>query len=164
MTKKLDSVRRSLFREFDDDDDDSLEKLGNNTKKTSRATIKLNNTFIAAALVLTVVIAALSNKVIQTLLKDMNSELSSKVNAGVEWTQVNYVYLTQPLVVAVLVTIFMMTINYFDSDVPGICPPTPFTPRKAQQIRYSTHKEKTNHLSFLVSIGSGIVTFFLLYL
>lgn len=73
------------------------------------------------------------NKVIQTLLSDMSSEALTKINAGAEWTQSNYPYLTQPLICAVLVTIFSMTINYFDSDVPGVCPPTPFSPRKAHQ-------------------------------
>lgn len=60
MAKKLDSVRRSLFSEFGNDDDDSLEKLCNNSTKPSRATIKVNNTFIAAAVVIAMAIAAFS--------------------------------------------------------------------------------------------------------
>ncbi|XP_031622382.1 uncharacterized protein LOC116340200 [Contarinia nasturtii] len=163
MTKKLDSVRRSLFREFESEDD-SLEKLCNDQKKISRISIKLNSRLIASVLLITVAIAAISNKVIQTLLKDMSSELYGKINSSREWTQTNYTYLMEPLLFAILISIFTMTIIYFDSDVPGVCPPTPFSPRKARQIRYYTHKEKTSHLSFWISIASGVVTFFLLYL
>lgn len=61
MSKKLDSVKRSLFKEFSADDDDAeLKKLCNDTQKTSRTSIKVNNTVIAAAVVLTVVVAGLS--------------------------------------------------------------------------------------------------------
>lgn len=60
MPKKLDSVRRSLFQEFDDDTD-KLEKLGNaSNQKTSRTSIKINSTAIAVVVILTVAIAAFS--------------------------------------------------------------------------------------------------------
>lgn len=58
MSNKLDSVRRSLFKEFDDDD--SLDKSCMDSKKSDRNSIKLNNTFIAVAVILTMAIAALS--------------------------------------------------------------------------------------------------------
>lgn len=59
MSKKLDSVRRSLFREYENDDH-SLDKLCNKTEKPSRTSIKINGTFIAVAVILTVIIAGLS--------------------------------------------------------------------------------------------------------
>lgn len=58
MSKKLDSVRRSLFKEFDDDD--SLDKSGNDSENKSRTSIKINHTFVAAAVVVTVAVATLS--------------------------------------------------------------------------------------------------------
>lgn len=58
MSKKLDSVRRSLFKEFDEDD--SFDKLGNDSQKSTRTSIKINGAFIAAAVAITVAIAALS--------------------------------------------------------------------------------------------------------
>lgn len=127
------------------------------------------------------------NKMVQLLLRDLSIDLAQKYDASLEWTQNNYTYLIQPAVYGVLVSIFTMMIIYFDSDVPGVNPPTPFSPRKANRyvmmicdqilkflfsflfsflirIRCADHREKTNNLGFLVSIGSGIVTFFLLYL
>lgn len=138
------------------------------------------------------------NKMVQILLRDLSDGLAQKYDASLEWTQNNYTYLMQPAFYGILVSIFTMMIIYFDSDVPGVNPPTPFSPRKANQwvwfwfsifvfvygsfaikvyfhfhfhfhsfshrIRYADHREKTNNLGFLVSIGSGIVTFFLLYL
>lgn len=132
------------------------------------------------------------NKMVQLLLRDLSIELAQKYDASLEWTQNNYTYLIQPAFYGVLVSLFTMMIIYFDSDVPGVNPPTPFSPRKANQyvmmicdrfqylskskwinefsfpfsfrIRYAEHREKTNNLGFLVSIGSGVVTFFLLYL
>lgn len=65
MSKKLDSVRRSLFQEFDDSaQDDSCEKLGNlsHQKASSKRTtsININSTAIAVVVILSVAIAALS--------------------------------------------------------------------------------------------------------
>lgn len=65
MSKKLDSVRRSLFQEFDDSvNDDSFEKMGNSSHQKSSSkrstSIKMNSTAIAVVVILTVVIAAFS--------------------------------------------------------------------------------------------------------
>lgn len=57
MSNKLDSVRRSLFKEFDDDE--SLKKPSIDAHKT-RTLIKLNGKFIAIVIISTIVIAALS--------------------------------------------------------------------------------------------------------
>lgn len=58
MTKKLDSVRRSLFNEFNGDN--LLD-----AKKTTRASITLKNTYIAAVVILTTAIAAFSKSKIK---------------------------------------------------------------------------------------------------
>lgn len=65
MSKKLDSVRRSLFQEFDDSaHDDSFGKLGNSSsqKPSSNRTalININSTAVAIVVILSVAIAALS--------------------------------------------------------------------------------------------------------
>lgn len=65
MSKKLDSVRRSLFQEFDDSaHDDSFGKLGNSShqKTSSKRTtsIKINSTAIAIVVILSVAIAVFS--------------------------------------------------------------------------------------------------------
>lgn len=70
---------------------------------------------------------------VQMLLRDLGIELAQKYNASLEWTQNNYAHLIQPAFYGVLVSFFTMMIIYFDSDVPGVNPPTPFSPRKANQ-------------------------------
>lgn len=75
----------------------------------------------------------LGNKMVQLLLRDLSIELAQKYDASLEWTQNNYTHLIQPALYGVLVSIFTMVIIYFDSDVPGVNPPTPFSPRKANQ-------------------------------
>lgn len=62
MSKKLDSVRRSLFQEFDDStNDDSFQKMGNlSHQKTSRTSIQINSKAIVVVVILTVAIAAFS--------------------------------------------------------------------------------------------------------
>lgn len=66
MTKKLDSVRRSLFRECEDDD--SLEKLCKDSKRALRTSINPSNGFIATAVLITVFIAILSKLEIQKII------------------------------------------------------------------------------------------------
>lgn len=75
----------------------------------------------------------IGNKVIQTLIKDVSSEMMNKSTSALEWTQANYTYLSEPLLFAVLISLFTIMIIYFDSDIPGVSPPTPFSPRKAHQ-------------------------------
>lgn len=51
-----------------------------------------------------------------------------------EWPEyISYYDFAQMLIISSMITIFAMAITYYDSDVPGVCPPTPFSPRKAKQ-------------------------------
>lgn len=162
MSNKLDSVRRSLFKEFDEDD--LLKKFSNDPQKVTRTSIKISNRFIVAVVILMMAIAVLSNKVVQSLVKEMYAEAVNNVNTKLDFTHIDYNHLIQSIIYALVISGFTMIIIYFDSDIPGVSPPTPFSPRKANLIHYSTHKEKTNHMGFLVAIFSGVVTFFMLYL
>lgn len=58
MSNKLDSVRRSLFKEFDDDD--LLKKSSNDPQKITRTSIKISNRFIVAVVILMMAIAVFS--------------------------------------------------------------------------------------------------------
>lgn len=92
--------------------------------------IEINISFIY---LLCVCACVTGNKMVQILLRDLGIELAQKYDASLEWTQTNYTYLMQPAFYAILISIFTMMIIYFDSDIPGINPPTPFSPRKANQ-------------------------------
>lgn len=49
-----------------------------------------------------------------------------------EWLQhIGYYDLAQMLIISAMITVFTMAVTYYDSDVPGQNPPTPFSPRKA---------------------------------
>lgn len=73
------------------------------------------------------------NKVLQALLRDVSAEAVNKYNFTVNWTQNNYAFVRDPLFFGTLISIFTMMIIYFDSDIPGVSPPTPFSPRKANR-------------------------------
>lgn len=49
-----------------------------------------------------------------------------------DWVQyIGYYDLAQMLIISAMITVFTMIITYYDSNVPGQNPPTPFSPRKA---------------------------------
>lgn len=51
-----------------------------------------------------------------------------------EWPEhISYYDFAQMLIISSMITIFAMAITYYDSDVPGVNPPTPFSPRKANR-------------------------------
>lgn len=73
----------------------------------------------------------IGNKVIQSLVKEMYAEAMNKVNTRLDFTHIDYNHLIESIIYAVVISGFTMIIIYFDSDIPGISPPTPFSPRKA---------------------------------
>lgn len=74
-----------------------------------------------------------AGKTLPTLFKETGEEMLTKVNQTSDWMQNNYESLAMPFLCGTLVSIFATIIIYFDSDVPGLSPPPPFSPRKSER-------------------------------
>lgn len=61
----------------------------------------------------------------------MYAEAVKNVNTKLDFTHIDYNHLIESIIYAVVISGFTMIIVYFDSDIPGVSPPTPFSPRKA---------------------------------
>lgn len=64
------------------------------------------------------------------LLADTSIDMLTKVKISSIWLSTNYGYVLWPICCGIAVSIFTWAMVYFDSDVPGISPPSPLSPRK----------------------------------
>lgn len=74
-----------------------------------------------------------ANQLVQNLLIKAGKEMFSKAHASSEWFQESRNNLVEPAIYGLLISIFTAMMVYLDSDIPGLSPPTPFSPRKAKQ-------------------------------
>lgn len=58
----------------------------------------------------------------------------------------------------ILLTLFSWTMVYLDSDVPGVNPPTPFSPRN-NRTGYQQHVANSYSLGYLMTIVNGLALF-----
>lgn len=56
-----------------------------------------------------------------------------KAQISSDWVQENYQDFISPAFCGLFVSVFTMLIVYLDSEVPGLSPPVPFSPRKANE-------------------------------
>uniref|UniRef100_A0A336MBG9 CSON014362 protein n=1 Tax=Culicoides sonorensis TaxID=179676 RepID=A0A336MBG9_CULSO len=72
--------------------------------------------------------------------------------------RVNLMNLLTCGLIGALVTVFSWTIVYLDSDIPGINPPTPLSPRK-NRTGYQLHVKNQYSLSYIMTILNGFAVF-----
>lgn len=63
--------------------------------------------------------------------------------------------------IGTVVTVFSWIIVYLDSDVPGVNPPTPYSPRK-NKTGYQMHVKQQYSLGYLMTILNGFAVFMFL--
>ncbi|XP_017093664.2 uncharacterized protein [Drosophila bipectinata] len=95
--------------------------------------------------------------------QEWNQQVLSHWNATLEWsTQHQLGSKLSPFLCGFLVAIFAYGIVYLDSVVPGVNPPSPFTPRSKK--RHHDEKNSSLHLSYLCALLCGaLVTVFMYF-
>ncbi|XP_061391418.1 uncharacterized protein LOC133326829 [Musca vetustissima] len=88
--------------------------------------------------------------------------LEDSYRNAVVWAKEHEVlHILQPIACGLLVAIFGYSLIYLDSNVPGVNPPSPFSPRK----RVYYHQQKSSiHLGYLTALAAGLVIAVLMYL
>lgn len=71
----------------------------------------------------------------------LSDDIIVKIGASSAWVQTNYHSYVWPVAVSSAISMLTTFMIYFDSDVPGQSPPTPFSPSK--NLRYT---EQSYHI------------------
>lgn len=75
--------------------------------------------------------------------------------------KINFINVIVCGLIGFIVTVFSWMIVYLDSDVPGINPPTPLSPRK-NRTGYQIHVKQQYSLNYLMTIVNGFAVFIFL--
>lgn len=100
--------------------------------------------------------------------KDIGASLQESVAAQVATLyskvtsyRVNFTSIIACGLIGSLVTVFSWMIIYLDSDIPGVNPPTPLSPRK-NRTGYQMHVNHQYSLSYLMTVINGFAVFMFL--
>ncbi|SPP75628.1 uncharacterized protein LOC117591829 [Drosophila guanche] len=81
---------------------------------------------------------------------------------ALEWTESHQlVSKLSPLLCGLIVATFAYGMVYLDSVVPGVTPPSPFSPRSKQRFRQQ--KSASLHLGYLCALFSGLLVTIFMY-
>ncbi|XP_067627155.1 uncharacterized protein [Eurosta solidaginis] len=92
---------------------------------------------------------------------DISTFIQSKVNKSIRWAQDQRLYSKlSPLLCGIAVAIFSFMLVYLDSDIPGVSPPSPFSPLKHT---YRRERRSALHLGYIIALASGAMVTLLMY-
>lgn len=103
----------------------------------------------------------MENISLKTLGASMQESVGAQVGSlydKVADLRVNFTNVIVCGLIGLLVTTFSWMIIYLDSDVPGVNPPTPLSPRK-NKTGYQMHVSHQYSLSYLMTIINGFAVF-----
>ncbi|XP_020716709.1 uncharacterized protein LOC101453225 isoform X2 [Ceratitis capitata] len=96
-------------------------------------------------------------------LLDISNMVQTRIQEVMKWAHERQLCtILNPLFCGVLVAVFSYMLVYLDSDIPGISPPSPFSPSK--QIIYRHQRRSALHLGYIIALAAGLlVTIFMYY-
>ncbi|XP_039956943.1 ADP-ribosylation factor-like protein 6-interacting protein 6 isoform X2 [Bactrocera neohumeralis] len=78
-----------------------------------------------------------------------------------KWAHEHQLYATlSPMICGICLAFFSYMLVYLDSDVPGLNPPSPFSPVKQTYFR---ERRSALHLGYIIALASGLIVTIFLY-
>lgn len=93
--------------------------------------------------------------------QQLSNYVQAQLSFAFDWSEQNQLSAKlTPVLCGLIVSVFCYAIVYLDSAVPGVSPPTPFSPRSKQRSRRGSSGLQLN---YLCALGAGIMVTFLMY-